>query len=151
MIIDTLENCARYFSLNKNFEAAFQYLRSADLPSIAIGRHELKGNELTAIINEYETKSEAGEQMESHRKFIDIQYIISGKEKMGIALKKDQQVSLPYSDEKDFLLYADAPEFFIEVNAGSFVIFYPTDLHMPTLSVGGPETVRKLVMKVSVS
>lgn len=150
MIIDSLKNCARYFSLNKNFEAAFQYLQSTDLVSAATGRYELKPDELTAIINQYETRSEEGEQMESHRKFIDIQYLVSGHERIGIALEKDQQISTSYSEEKDFLLYADAPEYFIEIEEGSFVIFYPTDLHMPNLMTGVPGTAKKVVMKVSV-
>lgn len=150
MIIDNLENCARYFSLHANFAAAFQYLQSTDLISTPAGRYPIKDDDLFAVISEYETKPSEGEQMESHRRYIDIQFLISGKEKMGISLLNGQQISKPYSDESDFSLYADAPNFFIELAEGSFVIFYPTDLHAPTLLIDKPERVKKVVLKIAV-
>ncbi|MEO6916493.1 MAG: YhcH/YjgK/YiaL family protein [Chitinophagaceae bacterium] len=150
MIIDSLTNGQKYASLNKHFAAAFNYLSSTDFMNLEPGKHDIVPDELFAILSEYQTKASAGEEMEAHKKYIDIQYIVSGTEKMGVALLKEQAISKSYSDEKDFLLYANAPDYFIELGAGQFVIFYPNDLHLPTIEVNGPATVRKIVMKVSV-
>lgn len=150
MIIDSLKNGHKYAVLNKHFAAAFDYLSSTDFGGLDPGKYDLITDELFAILSEYQTKASTGEEMEAHKKFLDIQYIVSGSERMGISLLKDQVVSKPYSEEKDFLLYADAPDYFIELHAGEFVIFYPNDLHLPTIQLEKPATVRKIVVKVSV-
>ena len=150
MIIDTLSNGNKYTTLNKHFAAAFEYLATTDFTSMEAGRTDLVPGELFAMVSEYQTKDEAGEQMEAHKKYIDIQYVVSGAEKMGVSLYKGQPVSQPYSDEKDFHLFGDKPDYFIQLSAGDFVIFYPNDLHMPTLMIGEPATVKKVVMKISV-
>jgi YhcH/YjgK/YiaL family protein len=86
--------------------------------------------------------------MEAHRKYIDVQYIVSGTEQMGIAAFQHQTISKAYNAEKDYLLVADAPDYFIRVTPGMFTIFFPTDLHMPNLIDKTATTVRKVVMKV---
>ena len=68
---------------------------------------------------------------------------------MGVSVLHEQNIATPYSPEKDFMLYADTPDYFIELRQGEFVIFYPTDLHMPTIMADEPATVKKVVMKVS--
>lgn len=150
MIIDSLENGKKYAALNKHFATAFGYLGSTDFTVLEAGKYDIVPDELFAILSEYQTKDSTGEEMEAHKKYIDIQYIVSGAERMGVSLLKDQVVSKPYSEEKDFHLFADAPDYFIELHAGDFVIFYPNDLHLPTIQVDQPATVRKVVVKVSV-
>jgi YhcH/YjgK/YiaL family protein len=151
MTYDKLENAARYYSLNPLFQKAFDYLRNTDLANTAAGKIELVPDALYAIHSEYETRELPGEKMEAHKKFLDIQLIVSGSERIGIALLKDQQIAQPYSEEKDFHLFQEEPDYFLTISAGEFAIFYPTDLHMPNISTGQKGTVRKVVMKVRVS
>lgn len=150
MIIDNLENADRYNSLGEGIAAAFSYLRATDLATIATGKHIIEGDNVFAIVQEYDTLDAAGEQMESHRKHIDVQYVVSGTELVGHAVLANQSVSKPYSDEEDFMLYADKPSFFSKFDAGIFMIFYPTDLHMPCISDAGTQRVRKVVVKVRI-
>jgi YhcH/YjgK/YiaL family protein len=151
MIFDKLENASRYYSLNPLFEKAFDYLKNTDLTNKEAGRIELVPDALYAIHSEYETRDLPGEKMEAHKKFLDIQLIVSGKERMGIALLKDQQIAQPYSDEKDFHLFQEEPDFFLSITAGEFTVFFPSDLHMPNISTGQKGKVKKVVMKVRVS
>lgn len=151
MILDSITNAARYYSLNPLFEKAFDYLKNTDLTQVAIGRYELVPDALYANISEYETKEPVGELMEAHKKFIDIQYLVSGTERMGIAMLNSQPVTKAYDEEKDFHLFQDAPDFFISLKTDEFVIFYPTDLHLPNISLAGKSFVKKVVMKVLVS
>ncbi|HNP22141.1 MAG TPA: YhcH/YjgK/YiaL family protein [Panacibacter sp.] len=148
MIIDNLDNCKRYLSLHPKFEKAFAFLMETNLDAIAPGKYNIDENDVFAIVQEYDTLDALGEQMESHEKYIDVQYMIRGGERVGLALLSDQSVSKLYNDETDFMLYADAPSFFAELSSGIFMIFFPTDLHMPCIKIEKPAAVRKIVIKV---
>jgi YhcH/YjgK/YiaL family protein len=150
MVIDSLQNADRYASLHPGFEAAFNYLRTAHLQAAAPGRHPINGDELFAIIQEYDTIDAAAEQMEAHKKYIDIQYMISGAELVGHALLSSQQPSKAYDAENDFMLFGEVPSFFTRMDTGTFMIFFPTDLHMPCIKEDVPVRVKKVVIKVRV-
>ncbi len=151
VVIDLLSNSNKYSVLGTGIAKAFEFLKDPETAALMPGKYHLDGDKLFAIVQEYETLDSATEQMESHRKYIDVQYVISGEEMVGLALLKDQQVSKEYSDAEDFILYADAPEFYTSLSAGMFMIFYPTDPHMPCLRVDGKAgMVKKVVVKVAV-
>lgn len=150
MIIDTLQHAARYHALGPKFVKAFQYLQETDFSKVEKGRYEIDGTAIIAIVNEYDTIPTTGEQMESHKKYIDIQYIVRGEELIGHDFLQEQIPSKPYSEEEDFMLFAEAPVFFSKLQQGMFAIFFPTDLHMPNIKVNEPVSVKKVVMKVSI-
>ena len=149
MVLDQLENSGEYESLHPRLAAAFAYLRATDLANLAIGRHDIAGDEIFALVQEYRTKSDAEGFWESHRRYIDIQHVISGAEKMGYANLARLQARQPYDVEKDLLIHDGEGDFFV-VPAGMFTIFRPQDAHMPCLSPGAPTQVRKVVVKVAV-
>jgi YhcH/YjgK/YiaL family protein len=148
MIIDRLENADRYYSVHERIAAAFDYLTTTDLQAIAPGKYAIDGDNLFAIVQEYETKDSAAEQMEAHRKYMDVQYMIIGTEQVGHAILHGQTIAKEYDAESDFLLVADAPSFFSKLDAGMFMVFFPTDLHMPCIMDGEKATVKKVVVKV---
>jgi len=150
MIIDTLANAHRYYMLHAGIKEAFHYLQDTDLQAIAPGRYAIDGDSLYAIVQEYETLDAAGEQMEAHRKYIDVQYMISGEERVGHALWHEQSISKVYSEEEDYMLYGDKPDFFSRLAEGTFMVFFPTDLHMPCIRTDAPGSVKKIVVKVAV-
>lgn len=150
MILDKLSNARRYYCLGPKFEKAFQYLTTTDFTALAKGKYEIDGTDIFAIVNEYETIDVAGEQMESHKKYIDIQYMVNGEEQIGHDFLEQQTPSKAYDEEKDYMLFAEKPSFFTRLAAGSFAIFFPTDLHMPNLKVEASIPVKKIVIKVSV-
>jgi len=150
MIIDRLENASRYAHIAKGIDKALAYLQSTDLDSLAPGKYAVDGEAVFAIVQEYNTLDEAGEQMEAHRKHIDVQYMIRGKERVGLALFNGQATSKEYSESEDFMLFPDNPSFFATLDRGSFMIFFPTDLHMPCIKVAEAAPVKKVVVKVKV-
>lgn len=150
MILDKLANAQRYYFLGPKFEKAFQYLTTTDFATLAKGKYEIDGTDIFAIVNEYDTIDAAGEQMESHKKYIDIQYMVTGEELIGHDFLEQQTPSKAYDTEKDFMLFAEKPSFFTRLAAGSFAVFFPTDLHMPNLKVEASIPVKKIVIKVSV-
>lgn len=150
MIIDLLSNAHRYYNQGARFKKAFEYLVNTDFSKVEKGKYELEGTNLFAIVNEYDTVSPDNEQMESHKKYIDIQYIVTGSERIGHDFLQQQTPSKAYDEEKDFMLWGEKPSFFSILNQGMFAVFFPHDLHMPNIMIEKAAFVKKVVIKVSV-
>jgi len=148
MVLDTLENSALYESLHPRFHKAFHFLRTMPLLSLTAGKHPIHGNDIFALVQEYTTQEYVDQQMEGHKKYIDIQYVISGKEKIGHMLYQGQPVAKPYDLEGDYHLFKQPPAIFSILSQGQFMIFFPQHLHLPSLSITNPAPVKKIVVKV---
>jgi len=148
MIVDRIENYALYTGLGDRIRAALEYIRTTDFDHADAGRHDLDGDRLFAIINDYETIGRKEGQLEGHRKYIDIQYVVRGTEWIGYAPLSGQTVAIDYDPEDDCLLF-EGEATFIRFETGMFAIFFPQDLHQPGT---GNESipVRKVVVKVKV-
>jgi YhcH/YjgK/YiaL family protein len=147
MILDRLENAKHYFGLHPHIDEALTFLINGEFNQLPLGRHSINPN-LDAIIDEYETQAADTSQYEAHQRYIDVQYLIAGDEYMGIAPLTNQQPSQPYNDNEDYALYQIAGQM-IHVKSGMFVIFFPTDLHMPCIGTP-PRKIKKVVMKARV-
>ncbi|MEJ8800685.1 YhcH/YjgK/YiaL family protein [Pontibacter sp. H249] len=131
MVLDKLANAQRYYTLHPLFEKAFAYLRDTDLANEPTGVHEIEGKKLFAIVSEGAGVTEEDYKLEVHRKYIDIQYVISGTDHMGWKdLAQCEAPNDPYNDERDAAFFPDKTDSWFYVPAGSFTIFTPT---MPTL------------------
>lgn len=88
---------------------------------------------------------------ESHRKYIDVQVIVTGEELMEVQDISRLVVSDPYNLERDLLKYADSADTSVlRMRAGDVAIFFPEDGHMPSLRWHNADLVRKTVVKVPV-
>jgi YhcH/YjgK/YiaL family protein len=150
MIIDTLANTNRYTSLHSGIAKAFEWLQSTELNNLTAGKYSIEDENVFAIVQEYKTLDAADEQMEAHKKYIDVQYMISGEEMVGLSLLNDQTISKEYDAEADFFLVSGSPSFFATLSEGNFMIFFPTDLHIPCIKINEPAPVKKVVVKVRI-
>ena len=151
MIFDTLSNSARYESLNSRFAKAFAYLRTVD-GSQPLGRHDLDGDDCFALVQTYETKPQEKALFEAHRKYIDVQFIQSGRETILWApLAAMAEETMAFDESKDAALWKLVPDTTaLHVSAGHFAILFPEDAHAPCIEWDQPETVFKVVVKVAV-
>lgn len=152
MFKDTLTNARLYADKHPLFGAAFDYLRNFD-PSTSDGKYVLEEGRLVAMPQSYETGPVEQKKFEAHRKFIDIQYMVSGEEKMLVRpLDSGLTMVQDYLPEKDVLFFKvpEGATDYQEYRAGDFGIFYPEDVHQPGCQLAGPAKVRKVVMKVAV-
>lgn len=148
MILDTLQNVPRHASLHPGFAEAFAFLQRADLVALPAGRVEVIGKRVFAIVGKDEGKGRERARLEAHRKYIDIQFVVSGDEWIGWRdLKTCRESGLGYSAEKEIEFYTATPTKWFRVPPGSFAIFFPEDAHAP---LAGEGPVHKVVMKVAV-
>lgn len=122
---------------------------------IAVGKSEKidLGGGVFAIDQVYETKPRAEGFFESHQKYIDLQVIVVGEEVMELSDISRIQQKQPYDADRDFIAYEDTSSASVlRVFAGQATIFYPEDVHMPTLRIGSAAVlVRKTVVKIPVA
>jgi YhcH/YjgK/YiaL family protein len=149
MIIDQLENSRIYASINVRLAVALSYIQNYDLASLEIGRHPIADDDIFALVSEYETKAPDDSKWEAHQKYIDIQLLISGEEKVGVASPKGMVVNQPYSAEKDIEFY-DGKGDYVILRPGNFAVLFPSDAHLPGVAVNDSVKVRKVVIKVRV-
>ena len=150
MILDRLRHASHYQGLGTPIPAALEFLRGTDLLRLPDGRHPIDGDRLVAIVQRYRTKPPAEAAWEAHRRYIDVQYVVAGTERMGYAsLHGELPIRSAYDAEKDVAFF-DAQGDLFDVAEGSFVIFMPQDVHAPGLAAGSPPAVSdvfKVVMK----
>lgn len=153
MILDRIENAAMYRGANARLAAALEYLARTDFSQVPNGKQELDGDRMYANVQRYQSRGMEEMVWEAHRKYFDVQYIVSGAEKMGHINLHDGltssslTVKTPYDAADDAELY-NAHGHFVIVRAGNFAVFFPQDVHAPCLTAGQkPEDVFKVVVK----
>ncbi len=149
MIIDSLDNVKHYRNLSEKIKKAFEFLEEFDFESIEPGKYNVSGDEIFALVSEYNTKEHADARPEAHKRYLDIQYMVKGEEYMGYAPLDDQEVLEPYNVDKDVVFY-DAEVSPIKVTEGMFALFFPQDIHAPSMKIGESKLVKKVVVKVLV-
>ena len=150
MILDRLENSARYEFLGKRFARAFELLKTGNLTAKEAGNYEVDGKKLYYMVQNYTTKPKEERRFESHRIYADIQVVFSGREAMGLTQVTGLEVQNPYDNAKDIMFF-ETPTDYTELKmvAGEFVVLFPEEAHMPQCQWDGPAQVSKIVFKVS--
>lgn len=149
MIKDKLENSRLYYPISKNTEIGFEWLKSQNFSNLSDGKYYIDGDKIYANVQTYETKENAN--YEAHREYIDIQYIIKGKEYIGVAPYKTCKTVEEYNSDKDieFLSCDEEPPYQM-LKEGEFLMLYPHDAHKPSIMINEPQTVKKVVVKVHI-
>lgn len=150
MIFDTLKNCESYYGINKNMEKAFDFIKKAVSENFPAGKYEIDGDNVYASVQEYVTADEKEKKFEGHRKYLDIQYIVSGVENMRVSDISKMKSMIAYSDEKDVEFYENTDSFInADVGDGEYAIFLPQDIHKPGLnSKSGANSIKKVLVKI---
>lgn len=148
MIYDKINNIETYAGISEDIRVGLEYLREVRM-DIAVGSYQINPR-VKAIVSEYETKIVNEFGYEAHRDYIDIQYLISGKEIINSLPLEYLKETRAYNKEKDAAFYEEVevkPQE-LQIGNGYFAIFFPQDGHMPQLCVSEPSKVKKVVVKV---
>jgi len=146
MIIDKIENLSMYTSLSERLAKGIDYINKSDFSKIDLGTYKIDGDDVFAMVQEYETKEIENCKLEGHNHFIDIQYIVEGEEYIGYLPKTDQEL-IEKKEKGDCAFYKGKPTLF-KFEPSVVGIFFPDDLHMPCVGLNQISKVRKVVVKV---
>ena len=147
MILDKVSNSQSYVNTHPLFAKAFEYLEEYLKNPVAPGKYEICSEDLYVVVQEYETREEG--LLEVHNKYIDIQCMVEGIEKIYYAQRQELEAETEYDEKGDAQFLKDSDnclEFLFR--AGDFAIFFPQDAHMPSMNAAGKAKAKKLVFKV---
>jgi YhcH/YjgK/YiaL family protein len=152
MIYVVLEHAHLYSRVHELLDVATAFLSRDDLEELPEGRHELRQGAY-ASIQSYRTKPVKECVFESHRRYIDIQYVIEGEEWIYVSRPDSLPIMQEYDESGDCILYegtegTETTRALMRPEA--FLVLFPHDAHMPTVAVDGPAPVRKAVVKIPV-
>jgi len=147
MIVDKIENWKIYFK-SPIFSEIFKELETYTI-NTANGVYKNYEGFYFKIMS-YDTKLDSN-IIESHRKEVDVQILLSGNEKIKVYNSTAVAITEPYSSESDCQFYKnmDKPISEINLEPGYMAIFFPDDIHHPQFAVNNEiETLKKIVIKI---
>lgn len=154
MIVCNLSEFSEQVVLNERMLKALEYLQQAQGLDLPDGRVEIDAERVYALMQSYDSKPKTDQpRFEAHRRYADIQFIVSGKEHIGWAPLETMRAATDYNEAKDVFHGTVDPEAitFVKIGAGQLAVLYPGDAHAPGLSIGAPAPVKKIVVKVLVA
>lgn len=138
-------------------QKALEYLTNTDLGAVfqSLGEGasktiEIDGKEIFAIFQTYASKTTETIKIEGHRKYIDVQYIFEGTEKILLAAANDIVEDSVFNVENDYFFPKVAAYSSVVLRQGEGAVLTPLDLHGPCYCVEMPALVKKVVVKVAV-
>lgn len=146
MIYDTLKHLEQYQWLAPRLYRGLELLRTTDFSSLADGPYDVEGKELFFSLQSYESKP-ANLTPEAHRDYIDIQFLVEGAEKVGVAPLEDMLEEVEGRPESDIWFYR-GPVDELTLSGDRFAVFFPGDAHAPGIALGQPAPCRKCIVKV---
>lgn len=149
MVLDTIANASRYLQIGEGIANALNYIRNNDLSAVLPGKYEIEGDRLVMLVMELENTNTNENRLEGHRRYIDLQYWVSGSELMGHEILNSQPVLEAYNEKSDCGFY-NCIASYSRLLPGMFVIYYPSDLHTAVNDPLSNERVKKVVFKIQV-
>jgi YhcH/YjgK/YiaL family protein len=151
MVVTDLRHVDSQAAMTAGLRKAVDFLGRRDLMSLSDGREEIDGERVFALVQRYETARVDEPRFECHRKYIDVQFMVSGEEVIGWAPAGNMTVTEAYDAGKDicFGTVAEGQWVPVRLEAGQLMVLRPEDAHAPKGAAGGPSKVMKIVVKVA--
>ncbi len=152
MIVSDLDHIDHQIANTSGLQKAFAFLRSDNIHGLPDGRVEIDGERVFALVQRYETMITDAPKFECHRKYIDVQFIVSGEEVIGWTPLSQMTITEAYDADKDICFGTAAKGKWtpVHLQAGQLAVLWPEDGHAPKLAGGASSPVMKIVVKVAV-
>lgn len=147
MIYDVLENLNQYTGLFENLDTALDYLATADLDALPLGRTDIDGDEVYLTVSNCQARPSEEALFEVHSAYMDIHIDLQGVELFETALGPLQQHT-PYDPVTDTALYTADLSSACVLGPGRFLIAMTEEPHKPAVKSAEGATLKKLVVKV---
>lgn len=113
------------------------------------GKYTLSDDRCFVVITEATTQPINKRVAEIHKKHIDIQILLEGRERLGYSNILDEPIKKLSSLDDDILFIDNVVnENFVDLAPGDFVVFYPNQIHRPLCSINQPIQVKKAIIKI---
>lgn len=132
-------------------QKALTFLQETDFDSLSVGRYPIEGDKIFAQVLDLVTQEKESILPEAHQCYLDVQYLHSGRELIGVSVNPPPtEIAKPYDSERDILFYQSvSDETMLVMNPGNFAVFFPQDIHRPACVYLETSPIRKVVVKVS--
>ena len=152
MIFTNMNDEVQNKSLAKDIRFCIEFAKKNEnkILSLVNGSYDVGYNNIKMNLGKYFTKSENEKFWESHKKYLDVQIMINGTEKVAINDIRDMEVK-SFDEEKDLTILEGDKAFDIIMKTGDVLVFFPNDVHKPELNVSENDdsgNIRKIVTKV---
>lgn len=148
MLLSPVDRLHQFEQLHPGLVQAGRFLARADLNSIDEGRHTIDGDLVFALVSMCAGKGRSGARLEAHRRYIDVQYCLTGSDLIGYRpLAQCGTVAETYDETKDVVFFSDPSLEWISIEGRTCAVFFPDDAHAP---LGGEGSCKKIVVKIRV-
>lgn len=142
----TWDNDKKY--LPNAFHLAMDFLKSLDLKTLQPGTYPIQGDDIFAKVECGIGRSEASRRFEVHHKYIDVQILLSGHERQDYALRSQElEEDRPEEDIAFYSVASDIGTIFLQPL--DYVIYFPGELHAPSMKASEPGTYKKIIFKIN--
>lgn len=151
MLKDTETSLIQLSNKSDNFQRCIEFMKEYNLTQLPLGKHIIS-DDVYVSVEEYDTVESNEKKYESHREYIDLQYVIHGTELIEVSDVTNLRKATVYDKEKDIIFYENTIfENKVErvvLKAGDFVVLYPEDGHKPGIKFDNRQHVKKAVFKI---
>lgn len=149
MIVGEMNSKDRLLGIHPGMKQAFDFLEQCFAGEMEPRRYEIDGEKLYAMVFRYTPQEKEYPQYETHDKYLDIQYMVSGSEFQWYIPRKKLPANAPYQAEKDITFYPFAGEGSrLALGPGDFAIYFPEDGHLPAMPDGMADECVRIVVKI---
>lgn len=146
---DKPEFAKQYLANNAGWDKAFVFIRDHNSDTLKTGKYIIDGENVFADVTDNPSSELKEAKWHSHRQYCDIIYVITGKEKIGIAPIQGAPVITPFAGKGDSQFYNQEMNgsYYIS-NPDTFFILLPTDVHRPFIKIEGCNYVKRIRIKI---
>lgn len=133
---------------------ALTWIDAQDFSTMAPGKYDiLPDNQMFCLLQQANTCPAEQQRPESHFRYVDLQYLLSGEETIGVCRYRPQfPLDGEISHEKDIVFYQSVSgETQISLQPGMFAVFFPEDVHRPCCQTHQSVAITKAVIKIHLS
>lgn len=147
MIVDKLENISKYESIIP--QKVINFLKKLS-PKKDAG-HYIISDEIFANVDIYVPKPQENCHFEAHKKYIDIQMLLSGEEKLEYCMAGGLEILEKYDESRDITFYEDSAmnTDSVRLTPYKFAFIMPHEAHKPQIKTK-TGLVKKVVVKIPV-
>lgn len=149
MIVTTSKTIDENFGIEQELRKCYQFIKENDLSELQCGKYIIEGENLYVNIVNYQTKKAEECIWESHKKYLDVHYMISGCEKILLADVERMQVG-QYFEDTDYVQMTGKEKGYTILEKEDLLVLFPKDAHMTGCFVNESQCIKKAIFKVKI-